>query len=167
MAATARGYEFLESALQQMSVTKDAKELRVLQAVVFPLKYGMSTQETAKAIGMSVRWTTQARSNYIRNGGVIRKTNPVTRNRAYLSKEEEKAFLSPFFDRARRGGILVVTDIHKALEERLSRKVAVGSAYNMLHRNGWRKLVPDKRNIATDVIVQNAWKKNSPLPYPS
>jgi hypothetical protein len=36
------------------------------------------------------------------------------------------------------GGILVVGNIHKALEEQLGRKVALASAYNLLHRHNWR-----------------------------
>jgi transposase len=78
-----------------------------------------------------------------------------------MSPPEEKEFLEPFFDKARVGGILIVREIHQALEKRLGRKVALASAYNLLHRNGWRKLVPDKRHVEADVEAQANWKKNS------
>jgi len=50
----------------------------------------------------------------------------------------------------------------QALDVRLGRKVALASAYNLLHRHGWRKLAPDKRHPKADVAAQEAWKKNSP-----
>jgi hypothetical protein len=79
-----------------------------------------------------------------------------------MSREEEAAFLAPFFDKAQVGGILIVGEIKQALDARLGRKVALASAYNLLHRHGWRKLAPDKRHPQTDVVAQEEWKKNSP-----
>jgi hypothetical protein len=52
--------------------------------------------------------------------------------------------------KARVGGIFVAGEIHRALEERLGRKAALASAYNPLHRNGWRKLAsPLNAKIST------------------
>ncbi len=78
-----------------------------------------------------------------------------------MTVEEEKVFLEPFFEKAKVGGILVVGEIHKALEEHLGRHVALTSAYNLLHRHNWRKLAPDKRHVDGDVAAQESWKKNS------
>ena len=78
-----------------------------------------------------------------------------------MSKEEEAAFLAPFFDKAARGGILIVSEIKRALDERMGRETALASTYNLLHRNNWRKLAPDKRHPKTDVEAQLEWKKNS------
>ena len=80
--------------------------------------------------------------------------------------EEEKEFLTPFFDKAREGGILVVGEIKQALDKRLGRTVALASAYNLLHRHGWRKLAPDKRHPKSNIVVQDDWKKNSPTSLP-
>ena len=78
-----------------------------------------------------------------------------------MSKEEETAFLAPFFDKAARGGILIVSEIKRALDEQMGRKTALASTYNLLHRHNWRKLAPDKRHPKTDVEAQLEWKKNS------
>jgi hypothetical protein len=75
--------------------------------------------------------------------------------------------LKPFFDQAAKGGILVVSQIKPALEKALGRPMALSSAYNVLHRNGWRKLAPDKRHPQSDPTAQEAWKKNSPTPLPN
>jgi hypothetical protein len=78
-----------------------------------------------------------------------------------MSLTEEKEFLAPFLGKARCGGMLVVNEIHRAMEEHLGRKVALASAYNLLHRHGWRKLAPDKRSVEADVQAQEDWKKTS------
>jgi len=57
---------------------------------------------------------------------------------------------------------LVVSGIHNALEQHLGRGVALATAYNLLHRHGWRKLAPYKRNVKADIQAQEEWKKNSP-----
>ena len=51
MARPARGQDVLEVAQSLLAKASEADELRTLQAVVFPIAYGMSTQETARAIG--------------------------------------------------------------------------------------------------------------------
>ena len=79
-----------------------------------------------------------------------------------MSSEEEAEFLAPFFEKASRDGILVVGEVKRALDKRLGRTVALASAYNLLHRHGWRKLASDKRHPKADVPTQEEWKKNSP-----
>lgn len=162
MARLARGQDVLEMAQGLLTKATEADELRTLQAVVFPLAYGMSTQETAQAIGRSPRWITSARNAFIRNEGIVKKASMQVRNRAHMTKDEEEAFLAPFFENAQQGGILVVSVIHNALEQHLGRRVALATAYNLLHRHGWRKLAPDTRNVKTDRQAQEEWKKNSP-----
>jgi len=163
MARPARGQEVLEQAQLLLTKATDIDELRILQAVVFPLANGMSTQETAKAIGRSPRWVTSARNEFIRDSGILKKVSKKVRNRAHMTKDEEQAFLAPFFESARCSGVLVVGAIHNALEQHLGRKVALASAYNLLHRHGWRKLAPYKRNVLADIQAQEDWKKNSPV----
>jgi transposase len=161
MARLPRGIELLDFARKQLANASEVNELRILQAVVLPLCHGLSTKETAEAVGRSARWVTMVRNDYIRHFGEEKKQSAKIRNHANMPWQEEEAFLAPFFENAREGGVLVVNTLHQALEERLGRKVALSSAYNLLHRHGWRKLAPDKRNIAADAQAQNDWKKNS------
>lgn len=162
MTRTAKGYEVLEKARELMIKAQTADELRVCQAVVFPLVDGMSIEQTAAHIGRSKSWTIRNRSAFIATGGfAVEKGRPGGRKRANMSVEEERAFLEPFFEKAKSGGILVVGEIHEALEQCLGRKVALASAYNLLHRHNWRKLAPDKRHVESDPQVQESWKKNS------
>lgn len=170
MARKARGRDMLEQAKRYLSRAKTAEELRQAQAFVMPLEFGLSMEQTARAIGVSTGWACQLRNRFIREGGIPRKEKPLRggRRRENMNLEEEKAFLEPFFDKAKEGGILVVSEIKNALDQRLGRNVALASAYNLLHRHDWRKLAPDKRHPQSNADAQEVWKKNSPtlLPKP-
>ena len=162
MARPPRGREVVEQAKVCLAKAKTAEELRQAQAVLLPLVFGLSLQQTAEAIGKSLRWTTQLRGEFIRRGGPRSGGKPSRggRYRQNMTLEQEADFLAPFFEEAKAGGILVVSQIKNALEARLGRNVALASAYNLLHRHGWRKLAPDKRNPKTDAAAQEEWKKN-------
>jgi transposase len=166
VARKARGQEILESAKAYLSKAKTAEGLRQAQAVVFPIAYGMSMEQTAEAIGVSPGWASQLRNRFIKEGKVLEadKSHRGGRRRENMGIEEEKEFLLPFFEKAKSGGILIVSDIKSAMDKRLGRPVALASAYNLLHRHGWRKLAPDKRHPQSDEEIQEAWKKNSLKP---
>ena len=163
MARPSGGKEVLLSAKECLKKAKTADELRKAQAVVLPLEFNLTLSNTAKIIGKSIRRTSQMRSEFIRHAGLspADKSSWGGRRRENMPLEEEIAFLVPFLEKAKSGGILIVSDIQRELEKRLGRKVATASVYNLLHRHGWRKLVPDKRNPKTDVETQEEWKKNS------
>jgi transposase len=165
MARPASGREFLAKAKELLAKAKTAEELRQAQALILPLEYGFSIEQVAMVTGISRGWACQLRTRFIRNGGEPAEKAPTRggRRRESMSIEEEQAFLAPFFENARCGGVLVVSAIHTALEQHLGRKIALASAYNLLHRHGWRKLAPDKRHVRADIKAQEDWKKT---PHP-
>jgi transposase len=168
MARPLSGGEFLEQAKVCLTKAKTVNELRQAQAVVLPLELGITMEETAQLLGVSEGWACQLRTRFIRNGGQWDESGPGRggRRRENLSREEETAFLAPFLEKAQEGGILVVSEIKQALDERLGRTTALASTYNLLHRHGWRKLAPDKRHPKSDPDAQAEWKKNSPKSSP-
>lgn len=163
MARRSGGKDLLNYAKAYLPKAKTAEELRQAQAVIFPLEFGMTIKQTAQAIGVSTGWASQLRNRFIREGGVQGedKSSRGGRRRENMSIEEEQEFLVPFLDKAKTGGILVVGEIKQAMDKRLHRNVPLSSAYNLLHRHGWRKLAPDKRHPKSDAAVQEEWKKNS------
>ena len=168
MTRKASGWEVLKQAKEQVTKAKTVEDLKQAQAVVLPLEMGLTMEQTAEAIGVSIGWACRLRRQFIRNGGMQQKDRPNRggRRRENMTREEEAAFLSPFFEKAGSGGILVVSEIKQAIEDRLGRKIALASAYNLLHRHHWRKIVPDKRHAKADVNAQEDWKKNSPTSSP-
>lgn len=142
------------------------EQLRQAQAVVLPLDYAMNLADTAQLIGVSKGWACQLRRRFI-HGNVAGSGKMPTaggRRRENMSVAQEAAFLKPFFTLASTGGILVVSQIKGALDLHLGRSVALSSVYNLLHRHGWRKLVPDKSHPQSDPVAQEEWKKNYPNP---
>lgn len=164
MARLATGSEMIEMARQWLVEAKTVEELRRAQAVLFPLEFGLSMEETGRAIGLSKGWACQLRRSAIRQSEqgqqVVRVKRGQGRGRAYLSAQEEKDFLLPFVEKAERAGILVVSEIRKALHKKLGKTTSIATVYNLLHRHGWRKLAPDKRHSKADVSAQEDWKKN-------
>jgi transposase len=156
--------------LAQIAITQATtlEELRQAQAVLLPLQYGLSLEHTAQVIGVSKGWACQLRRRFMsgRMVGAADAPKPGGRKRENMSPEQEREFLAPFIEQAKTGGVLVVGEIKAALDKRLGRTVALASAYNLLHRHNWRKLVPDKRHPKSDPLAQEAWKKNSPKRSP-
>ena len=168
MARAARGAEVLDMAQEMIVRARTIDELRQAQAVVLPLAYGLSLEQTARVIGQSVGWTCRLRNRFLAGEtvGDGQRQRPGGRRRQNLSIERETEVLAQFLERARDGGILVVPQIKAELEAALGRHMALSSVYNLLHRHGWRKLAPDKHHPQSDPVAQEAWKKNSPKPLP-
>lgn len=164
MARRAAGGEFVELAKARIQEAKTIDELRMAQAVFLPLEFGLSIEQTAEALGVSRGWACQLRGRFVKieRGEMTPMAPRGGRRRENLTREEEAAFLAPFLEQARAGGVLVVPPVQLALEERLGRPVALSSVYRLLHRHDWRKLAPDKRHPEADVAAQEEWKKNSP-----
>lgn len=162
MARPASGREILATAKEALREARTLGELRKVRAVILPLEFGFSLEQVASVLGVSRGWACQLRTQFIRAGGLHSDDGPKRggRRRENMSKEEERAFLAPFIDKASKGGILVVGEIKRALDAHLGREVALASVYNLLHRHNWRKLAPDKRHPKSDPVVQEEWKKN-------
>lgn len=159
MGMVARGYEVLEQAKVQLAQAKTVEQLRQAQAVVLPLSYGLSLDQTAGALGISVSWACKLRTRFARGEVVDPNAKCGHRPRQNMNPEEEAAFLAPFLEQAKTSGVLVVSGIKQVLDARLGRDVALSSVYNLLHRHDWRKLAPDKRHPKADVELQQDRKK--------
>jgi transposase len=87
------------------------------------------------------------------------------RKRQYLTVEQERQFLDPFFLRAKAGEIATVAEIHHAFEDRIAHEVDESTIYRLLQRHGWRKLVPRPRHPQAQEETQAAFKKTFPQKF--
>ena len=163
MARIARGEEVVDSAMQVIANAVTVEQLRQAQAVILPLRFAMSLEQTAEVTGLSVGWVSKQRNRFILGKTVGDGTVAARggRRRQNFTAEEEAAALKPFLEKAREGGILVVGQIKHDLEQALGRPMSLSSVYTLLHRHDWRKLAPDKRHPQSDPVAQEEWKKNS------
>lgn len=64
-------------------------------------------------------------------------------NHRNMSFKEEEEFLSQFFEKAKSGQIVEVSEIEKAYYEKIGRITkSKGHIYRLLKRHGWRKIMP-------------------------
>lgn len=164
MARIARGEGFTEQAIQVIANAQTVEQLRQAQAVVLPVLFAMSLEQTAQITGLSVSWVSKQRNRFIQGKPVGDASVPARggRHRENFTLQEEAALLEPFLEQARQGGVLVVAQIKPHIEAALGRSVSLSSVYALLHRHNWRKLAPDKRHPQSDPLAQDEWKKNSP-----
>jgi len=81
---------------------------------------------------------------------------------AYLSLEEEAAFLRRWQQQAVEGKVLTAKQLHAQLVQRAGRKLTLGYVYRLLHRHDWRKLGPRPRHPQADPRAPQRFKKNFP-----
>jgi transposase len=153
----------LERLLAHQRGVKDVHEWRQLEAIWLREKLGLSGRQVAEALNYRLQTVHLIWHHWLRRGEAMldKRRRPGGRQHAYLKPEQESQFLQQFVDEAGRGGMLDVTRVKEALERHLGRSVALSTVYRMLHRNGWRKIVPRPRHPKADPERQEAVKGGS------
>lgn len=142
-----RGYQKLEideEAIRTlMNDSKTKEEFRRYQSLYLRIAEKMPTTLIAKITGLS-QSRIQSIHSTARTKGLASLANQLKggRRRSYLSMEQEKALLSEIENKAIKGGVVEIGKVHKLFQEKVGSKVARYTAYRLLHRHGWRKIVP-------------------------
>jgi transposase len=119
-------------------------------------------EEIAKHTGVSVPTVRRVISTYNRLGiAAIETPGTGGRRHEYMTLEQERSFLQPFFARAEKGEITTAEQIQQAFEAEVEHAVHISSIYRLLDRHGWRKLVPRPRHSKANPEEQAAFKKTS------
>ena len=77
-----------------------------------------------------------------------------------MSRNQEAEFPKSFIELAARGEICVAGRIRKSLEDLSDHKIRHFTVYRMLHRNGWREIVPRPVHPEAKEKTQEALKKS-------
>jgi transposase len=164
MARLAGGNEYLDAAIMQAASATTTSDLRMAQALLLPLEFGLSLDDAGVVLGVSKSWALRLRKRFgrIQSGEEQPRTRTGHRNRARMTFETEAALLAPHIEQAKQGGVIIVPPLKALIEATLGRPMALSTVYVMLHRHGWRKLAPDKQHPQSDPVAQEAWEKNSP-----
>jgi transposase len=130
----------------------------IYNALVAPRK----ADEIALHTGVSATTVHRIIARYNRFGPtVIEQSAKGGRHHEYLTIEQERAFLQPFFARAERGEIATAEQIHQAYEAEVQHAVHLETIYRLLHRHGWRKLAPRARHPKANQEEQEAFQKKT------
>lgn len=83
-------------------------------------------------------------------------------NHRNMTVEQETEFLKPYKEKAVAGEILEISQIIKDYSKALNgKKVSKSTVYDILHRHGWRKIMPrSKHPKKADEQAIEAYKKN-------
>jgi transposase len=130
--------------------------LIIYNALVAPRK----AEEIATQCGVSKATVHQVISTYKRGGAAAVETaGKGGRHHEYLTMHQEQQFLAPFFARAEAGEIATAAEIKLAFEAEVGHEVDASTIYRLLHRHGWRKLMPRPRHPKTSKEAQEQFKK--------
>ena len=130
-----------------MSEARNISELKRAQCIYFRSEHGLPPQQIADMVGFDVGTVRNLHSAFLRDGeAALKLSGKGGRYHAYLTEEEEASWLEGFRDAGENGGILEVGRIQAAFEEKVGRKVAKSTVYDLLHRHGWRKITPRPRH---------------------
>lgn len=147
MARPATGREFVKAAKEKIATAKTVDALRAAQALLLPLEFGLSLEQTATIIGLSKSRTGKLRTRFqrIETGVEQVKTKKGLRNHARMSLDEEVKFLTPFIIEAQNTGALHIQQLKAELERCVGRSVSTSTIYQLLRRHGWSKLAQHPR----------------------
>ena len=140
----------------------NVKERNRLLCVKLRVVHGMTSVQISNIVDFSIGTIDQIISKYNRKGIEALIAKKQTGHNRNMTPEQERVFLEPFKEKAIAGEILEVNDIIRAYSEALNnKKVSKSTVYDLLHRNGWRKVMPRSMHPlkASDEAIE-AYKKN-------
>lgn len=104
-------------------------------------------EDIALRLGLSVFTVRDLIQSYNRQGARALETpGKGQRQRAYLSRDKEQAFLAPFIEQSRDGQMVTAQEIKEGLEEYLGHPVSKSTVFRMLNRHQWHKITLRPQN---------------------
>ena len=151
-----------ESLRNLLGQTKTKADFQRDQCLWLRAALNMNSVDTAKAVGWSQITVKIIQSRYLREGEkVLLGKGRGGKRYSNLTINQEKELLDSFLEKAKSGGVLVVSEIKIAYEKLFDKKVPKSTIYRMLARQGWRKIAPRSKHSRTDFAAQEEFKKNS------
>lgn len=103
---------------------------------------GVKVPEVMKIMHCGSTAITRLTKLYLTEGIESLYTTKRTGHHRYLDAEDEIAFLAQFIEKANRGQIITVVEMHQRYEQVVGHKTNLHAFYQLLARHGWRKLMP-------------------------
>ena len=140
-------------------INKDKRAEKRLYALELRAS-GKSAAEAAEATGFHTAYISQLTRKY-RTGGIEAISgNHYGGNHRNMSAKEEAAMLKPFREEAEKGGIVEVSKIKASYEQAVGHTIGGSQIYYVLHRNGWRKVMPRSKHPkkASEEVIETSKK---------
>jgi len=142
---------------------KDKRVENRLKALILRAE-GNRNKDIGEKCDLHPSYVSQLVSIYCNQGIGAIIENHYAGNRRNMSKAEETAFLAGYKEQAEQGQIVETAAIKKAYEEKVGHSIGGGQIYCVLHRHGWRKIMPRSKhpNKASDEVIEASKKLTLP-----
>jgi transposase len=140
--------------------SKNVGEQKRLLCLKLRVEKNMKVAEIAEIVGYKIVSVDKIISKYKNVGLEAILWKKKQGNHRYMNVEKEKEVLKPFLEKAEKGQMLIVNEIHTAFEKAIGRKVPASTIYRMLDRHNWRKIMPRSKHPKAKPEEQEAYKKN-------
>ena len=142
-------YQFSEEEIkaieQKPKENKDKRAEARLKALELRAK-GVKAHEVVVATGFHATYVTQLVGKYRNNGLKAIAGNHYGGNHRNMGVEREADILAPFKARAEKGELVEISEIAKAYQSAADYPVSRGQIYCVMHRHGWRKVMPRSKH---------------------
>lgn len=159
----AKSHEFSAEQIEELKAAKkknkDKNVDKRLTALLMRAE-GKRRKEVADRTGYKYTYLTKLVTKYLTGGIEAIVENHYPGNRRYMSYQEEEEFLERFRKEAESGQIVEVSRIKEAYDEAVGRTTTGSLIYKLLHRHGWRKVMPRSRHPkkASDEAIEASKK---------
>lgn len=151
-----------EELKHRMTTSENIIERTRWQALYLASSRQITASEIADIVGVSVYSINKWVSQYNRNGVESIYSKPRGgRRSSFLTWQEEEKVLEELRDKANKGLLVVIKMVKAEIEQRLQHPVSKDYPYDLLHRHGWRRIVPRPKHPKQDPAIQAEFKKNS------
>ena len=139
--------------------TRDKQQDRRLEVLELRCK-GMTQKEIAEETGFHRSHVSNLIKKYFEEGIASIAEKHYSGNRRNLSYEEEEALLAPFREKALKGEMIEISAIETAYREAVGHSIGGSQIYYVLHRHGWRKVMPRSRHPkkASEEVIETSKK---------
>ena len=137
--------EEIKAIEQRRKENKDKRAEARLKALELRAN-GASAKEVSEATGFHAAYVTQLVAKYRKYGLEAISGNHYGGNHRNMSVEEAARILAPFKARAEKGELVEISEIAKAYQSAVDHPVSRGQIYFVLHRHGWRKIMPRSKH---------------------
>ena len=163
----AKSYEISQSQLQEIEAARKKNRNKNVERRLYVLVMraeGKSLEEISEKTGYHISTASKLIARYMRDGISAIAENHYKGNRRNMSFEEEAAILAPFIERAERGEMVDIKEIAAAYQKAVPHKVSDTQIYYVLHRHGWRKIMPRFRHPkkASEEAIDASKKSKQP-----
>ena len=156
-------YTFTEEEKEELQryrkQNRDKKIEKRLEALSLRAE-GKGNREISEKTGFHTQYITVLVSRSKTNGIESITGNHYHGTRRNLSFEQEAQLLEPFRQAAAVGQIVSVNEIKAVYQEAVGHEIGSAQIYHVLHRHGWRKIMPRSRHPkkASDEVIETSKK---------